>query len=1057
MSLPTLAVRRPVTTLMILISVLVVGGIALARLPLAYLPEVDVPYIGVEIPYPNSNPTQIEKEITKPVEEVLATLPGVKKLRTSSSADEASFSMEFTWGQNLDIVRMQVSEKMEQVRPSLPDGIGQIMIYSFNTQDIPVIQGRISAKGVDLSANYDLLEARVLNRIRRVPGVARVDLNGVEPREISIELILDKIQEHNVDLNRLIERLRGAGSNMVLGPVDDAGLRYTARVLSSFQTLENIESFIINENGLTLGDIAEIYYEEPPIPWGRHLNGEYAIALEVFKESTANTVDVVHSVMAVIENDINQDELLAGVDVFVWEDQAEEITKGINGLLKAGVIGALLAVFSLYFFLRRLDSTVIVSLCIPFSIIAACGVMFFMGKTLNILSMMGLMLGVGMLVDNAIVVLESIDRKHREEPSVEKAAILGSKQVVMAVTASTATTLIVFLPLIVGASTDLTTWLREMGITIALSLGCSLFSSLTLIPLMSAHFLRARRTKPSRSLEWMENSYSRALGWTLRHKVTTFFLILVAMVVGFTPFIAGMVESSMFSATVNKRLYLHYEFDDYHYKSEAERAVNKVEAYLAPKQEEFGVESIYSFYMANRAGTTLILERQDLRDKEIKELREKVREGLPEIPGVRVFFFEDADSGGNETWFAVKFFGQDSGVLRGLTEETERRLNTLEGMRDVSSSFKRGRNEVQVKVDLDKAARLGMTAQDVSNIFAFTLGGMRLPRFNAGQREVETWLALRLEDRSNLEDLKKIRFSGDDGRPIKLGDIATFEIVRREQEIERENRKVRAAVYAVYEGEDWDSTREEIESLVNALDMPAGYAWSWNDWMLEQDQQGAQMAMNFLLALVLVYLVMASLFESLAQPFAILASILFALPGAAWMSVATDTPFNLMSQIGLLILMGIVVNNGIVLLDRMNQHRKAGMGRDQAILAAGRDRMRPILMTATTTIIGLMPLALGGSTVGGLFYFPLARTVMGGLMSSAVLTLLALPSITIFIEWIAAWMKGIWQRSAPRPAALGSPAARTVRTGRRGDPHYHQTLLLIGLPAVSIRVDGHRR
>jgi HAE1 family hydrophobic/amphiphilic exporter-1 len=520
----------------------------------------------------------------------------------------------------------------------------------------------------------------------------------------------------------------------------------------------------------------------------------------------------------------------------------------------------------------------------------------------------------------------------------------------------------------------------------------------------------------------MERTYTKTLGWTLRHKVATFFLLLVAMGIGFTPMIAGMVEQSMFSATVNKRLYLNYEFDDYHYKSEAERAVNKVEAYLAPRKEEFQVESIYSFYMANRAGTTLILNRQDMRDKEIKELRKQIREGLPEIPGVRVFFHEDADSGGNATWFAVKFFGQDAGVLRELTDETERRLNTLDGIRDVSTSFKRGRNEVQVKVDRDKAARLGMTAQDVSQIFAFTLGGMRLPRFNAGQREVETWLALRLEDRSNLEDLKKIRFATDDGRQVKLGDIAEFQIVRREQEIQRENRKVRAAVYATYEGEEWPQTREEIESLVNALDMPPGYAWSWNDWMLEQDQQGAEMAVNFLLALVLVYLVMASLFESLAQPFAILFSIVFALPGAWWMSVITDTPFNLMSQIGLLILMGIVVNNGIVLLDRMNQHRQAGLSRDEAIIAAGRDRMRPILMTAATTIIGLMPLALGGSTVGGLFYFPLARTVMGGLMSSAFFTLLVLPYLTIGIEGLAHWMQRIWQRSAPRPRAALQPA-----------------------------------
>ena len=1015
--LPALAVRRPVTTVMLLVCVIVLGGIAVSRLPLAYLPEVDVPFIQVEIPYPNSNPTQVEKEITKPVEEVLSTLSGVKKLRSESSADSAEVTMEFSWGQDLDIVRMQVSEKMEQVKPSLPPGIGEVMIYSFNTNDIPVIEGRISAKGVDLSENFELLEARVLNPIRRVPGVARVDLNGVAPREISIELILDKVKEHNVDVGVLIRRLRGASSDLVLGRVDAQGLRYTARALGAFDSVEAIRDFPVDERGLALSEIAEIVYDEPPVRFGRHLDREYAVALEIFKESTANTVDVVHGVMRVIERDINRDPLLRGVELFVWEDQAEQITNGINGLKRAGAIGALLAVFSLYFFLRRLDSTIIVSLSIPFSIIAACGAMYFMGKTLNLLSMMGLMLGVGMLVDNAIVVLESIDRRHHQEKDTRKAALEGTQLVTMAVVASTATSLIVFLPLIVGANTDLTTWLREMGITITLALACSLFSSLTLIPLMSAHFLRARRSEPSRALVWLESRYARLLSWTLRRKVITGICLVLGLGLGLMPLFAGLVETSMFSAHVNKRIYLAYEFDDFHYKSKAEKVVNRIEDYLYANQEEFLIDSVYSYYAENTAGTSLILARQDLGDDEIKELREKVRDGMPETPGVRVFFWEDADEGGDSTYFAVKFFGQDSGVLRELSDEAVRRLETVEGVKDIDASYKRGRKEIQVTIDRDKAARLEVTAQDLSDVFGFSLGGMRLNRFNAGDREVETWLSLRIEDRRNLEDLKQVQFSGVDGRPILLGDIATFDIVQREREIVRENRKVRSAVSAIHEGDDWSETRETIEGLMDSLVLPAGYSWTWNDRIIEQDDQASQMGINFLLALVLVYLVMASLFESLAQPFAILFSILFALPGAAWMLMLTGTPMNLMSQIGMLILMGIVVNNGIVLLARMNQLRAAGLSRDEAIVQAGRDRMRPILMTASTTIIGLLPLALGGSTVGGLFYYPLARTVMGGLISSAVFTLLILPYLTIGVEGVARWLRTIWSRSGPRAAA----------------------------------------
>src|SRR2546425_85014 len=365
MSLPELSIKRPITTLMILVSVMVVGGIAMARLPLAFLPNVDIPFIGITIPYPNSNPTQIEKQITKPVEEVLATIPGVKRLGSTSTADSAEFQLEFKWGQNLDIVRMQVSEKMDQVKSSLPQGIGEIFIFSFNTSDIPVVQSRIATEGIDLSKNYDLLESRVVNRIRRVPGVARVTLDGVAPSEIFIDLILDRIKEHGVDIGTLLQRLQGATSNIVLGQVSHDGLRYTARALGAFDSLQAIEDLVVNNRGLRVKDIAEIRYEEPPIAHGRHLDGTQAVALDVFKESTANTVDVATAVMKVITQEIDQDPLLKGIKVFTFEDQAEQITSGIDGLKIAGLLGGLFAIAVLYYFLRRVLSTVHVSLSTP--------------------------------------------------------------------------------------------------------------------------------------------------------------------------------------------------------------------------------------------------------------------------------------------------------------------------------------------------------------------------------------------------------------------------------------------------------------------------------------------------------------------------------------------------------------------------------------------------------------------------------------------------------------------------------------------------------------------
>jgi HAE1 family hydrophobic/amphiphilic exporter-1 len=1024
MNLPRLAVERPVTTFMGLLSILVIGGIAVARLPLAFLPAVDLPFIGIVVPYPNSNPTQIEKEITKPIEEALATLSGVKTMRSSSTADSAEFHLQFRWGYDLDVVRMQVSEKIEQVRSTLPAAIGEILIFSFNTTDIPVVQARISAPGVDLSGNYDLLETRVLNRIRRVPGVARVDLNGVAPRQIYIDLVLDRVKAHQVDVGPLIGRLQNAASTLVIGRVDHEGMRFTARALGAFDSVEAIGGLVLNERGLRLRDIAEISYEEPPISFGRHLERQYAVALEVYKESTANTVDVVRSVMRVIEEDIGGDPLLQGIQLFVWQDQGKEITKGISGLKTSGLVGALLAVVVLYFFLRRLDSTLIVSFSIPFSILAACGVLFFTGKTLNVLSMAGLMLGVGMLVDNAIVVLESIDRRRRAEPDAKRAALEGAREVALAVTSSTLTTVIVFLPLIVGASTELTTWLEEIGIAISIALVCSLFSSLTLIPMTASRLLRRRAAGPPPAVAWLEERYARMLGWTLRHKAWTGCLVVAGLAAGFAPFPLKLVETAQFAGTINRRLFLRYEFSDFAYKSDAERAVNRIEEFLDGRRADYGIGSLYSFYGENEAATVMTLAREDLGDREVRELRKRIRADLPPVPGARVFFDEEADQGGGSTYFSVKFFGQDSAALQRLAAEAERRLAAVPGVEDVNSSLRRGRDEIQVVIDREKALRNGLSARDLSEVFAFTLGGLRLRRFNAGDREVETWLGLRLEDRQDLEDLRQIQLLSPGGRTVLLGDIAGFQVVRRAQEISRENRKARLAVNATYEGKDWGKTRKEIEGMMNAFDLPAGASWSWDDRILEQGEENRQMMINFILALVLVYIVMASLFESVTQPFAILFSIPFAIPGAAWLLAATRTPFNIMAQIGLLILIGIVVNNGIVLLDHLNRLRRAGLPRDQAIVQAGRDRLRAITMTATTTVVGLIPLAVGGTAVGGAYYYPLARTVMGGLISSTVLTLLVLPNINLAVEGATGWLRRLWAGSSRRPTGAAAPAAR---------------------------------
>ena len=429
MSLPRLAVNRPVTTAMVLLSLLVLGGISFTRIPLAYLPDVDFPGVFVTVPYPNASPQQVEREIVQPLEEALATIPGARRIRSTATADSANLQLEFTWGETVDVARAKVFEAVEDARRDLPSDVKEIYVNTFSTTQIPILEARISAPGMDLSANYDRLERRIADPIRRVPGVARVDLDGVEPREVRINLRLDRLAAHRVDLGEVTERVSGMNRNVSLGRIRTDGVVTPVRGFGALSAIDEIGGLPLNDRGLTVADIAEVTYQEPPIPFGRHLDDETAIGLTVYKSAEANTVEVATAVSELIETEIAADPALSGINLFVWEDQAEEITSGLSGIRTEGLLGALLAVAVLFLFLRRVDTTSIVSLTIPMSIIATAIVLYFAGRSLNVLSMMGMMLGIGLLVDDAIVVLESVVREHGRGIPAKLAAISGAQAV----------------------------------------------------------------------------------------------------------------------------------------------------------------------------------------------------------------------------------------------------------------------------------------------------------------------------------------------------------------------------------------------------------------------------------------------------------------------------------------------------------------------------------------------------------------------------------------------------------------------------------------------------
>lgn len=1027
------SIRYPVTICMLLVSFLVLGGISVTRIPLVMLPEVDAPFLLVRAPYPNATPHQVEERITKPLEEALSTIPYIQRINSFSHADGAFINLYFGWGQDVDWLRAEVREKVDQARQDLPEDVEHIYVMNWNTNDIPIMEGRISS-GRDLRGSYDFLDLKIKKPLERVPGVAEVQITGVERKEIDIDLRLEDVKRYRVDVGALFQALDRANANLSLGPVDSGSLRLGVLRRGALDSLEAVRDFPVNERGLKLGDIADVYFADPAINYGRHLNGDYAISLEIRKASDANTVETVARVKEKIE-ELNADPSLQGIQVLIWHDSGKEITRSLSGLFSAGSIGALLSVVVLFLFLRRIGPTLIIGFAIPFSIVSAVGFLYLMGNTLNVLSMMGLMLSTGMLVDNAVVVLESIYQQLEKGKDRITAARVGTREVVMAVVASTLTSIIIFVPLVFGKQTQYSVWLGHTGKAIMITLLCSLFISLTLIPLGVARLIRARTPStprlpaggsqpgtpreegPAFHRSRVTELYLSIVRWNLRHRLAMGLVVVPALIASSFYVLTKLPDNSP-QAEDLRDMAIQYEFsENYHYVKIEQEYVRPVEQFLLANKERLKIDNVYSYYGNNEAQTRLFFDETRLRLEDLKGIREEISEGLPVIPGARIRTGRQ-EGATNENWIGVNLYGDDSMTLQQLAGEARRRLKENPKFQEVHTALERGREEVQITLDHERARRYGVSPQEVAEILGIVLRGRRMGGYRTSEGEVEVWMRLRPQDRSDLEDLRSMLVgAGPDGREILLSQVADLGLAKTPGQIQREDRRTFTGLWANYTGQKKDDGKKLVTEVMNGLSFPPGYGWSYGFWTQRQEQENRDFFFNLLLALFMVYFVMASLFESLAHPFAIMLSLLFASVGVAWFLLLTGTPFNLMAMIGLMILIGIVVNNGIVLLDHVNNLRRKGLPRSEAVLDGCRERFRPILMTAATTIVGLIPLAVGTSGLLGLRYFPMARTVMGGLMASTILTLIVLPTYYTLLDDLSRWLRRLWHSSRPAEPA----------------------------------------
>ncbi len=1002
------ALKRPVTTLMVFACFVVIGIISSRMLPLEFFPDVDAPFLGVDIPYPGSTPEEVERRITRPAEEVLATISDVKRMSSYSHENGAWVEMEFDWGIDSNIKALEAREKLEGIRHLLPDDLERFYVRKWSSSDMQMLMVRISSER-DLSNSYDMLNRNLKRRIERIPGVSKVDLYGVEKKEIRINLEADRIIAHRVDMAGLVEELQRSNFLVTAGKITDAGRRLVVRPVGELTDVDQIRNLVVGQGNVRLRDIAEVTYDNPVLDYGRHLDRRYAIGLDVFKEGGANTVEVARRVVDEID-DVGRLPEMTGIRIFYLDNMAEGIVSSLNELLKSGVLGGLLAMVVLFFFLRRLGTTLIVALAVPFSLLVTMACMYFMGVSLNILSMMGLMLAVGMLVDNAVVVTESIHRHQLIDENPGRGSVItGVSEVSLAITAGTLTTAIVFLPNIVSPNNQISIYLKHVGIALVIALGSSLILAQTIVPLLVSRVRPPKRGVKKTVVDRMIGRYRRVLEWSLGHRRASVGLILLVLVSIAAPM--SIVKQDMFNEPSDRRLSLHYHINGFYTVDKVEEIVFLYEDYLFDHQDEFEIESVYSFYQGNYASSTILLKKGKGARKSMDEIKEAIRDSLPRTPYTDPSFEWHSQSGEGQS-VRIQLSGKSSQQLEELSREVAWVLDQVDGLTDARSEAEAGDEEVHVVVDRDRAANYGLSSMEVAQVVSAAMRGMNLRPFQGEDGEIPVRLEFAEEDRQTLEHLENLPLVGSADEQVKLAAVADLRVRRGPQNIRRENRTTSIGVTANLDGITMDEAKKRIGQVMGRFNFPPGYTWNYGERFDSEQEAFRTMLVNLALALALIYFVMAALFESLLFPAAIWTQIIFAVVGVYWFFLITGTTMSIMAMIGILILIGVVVNNGIVLIDYVNQLRARGIGRHEALVEAGAARLRPILMTAGTTVLSLVPLCfvtteIGGS--GGPPYFPMARAIVGGLTFSTMITLLVLPTIYVLLDDLRNWSSRIWQ------------------------------------------------
>jgi HAE1 family hydrophobic/amphiphilic exporter-1 len=1013
LNLPGFSVRRPIFTTMVTLIVVTLGAVSLSQLRIDMLPNIEMPRLSVRTNYEGADPEVMERLVTQPVEEIIATVPGVEELTSISSEGRSTVRVTFAWGTDIDVAAQDVRSRLEDELNELPDEVERPQIRKFDIASFPVVLLGI-ASSLDPIELTELIEKQVRHRFARLPGVAQVDMWGGYNREVRIELDPGRVRALELPLSKVLAAIRDSNLDVPAGEIEEGRYELRLRAPVEFQSADEIRDTVVtvvDGAPVTIGQIAEVKDTYEKLTRIVRVNGELGVRVAIRKQADANTVEVAGRILAEIEA-VNRD--YPQINVVPVINQGNLIERSISNVANSVLYGGGLAILVLLFFLRSVRSTVVISLAIPISVIATFALVYFGGFTLNLMTLGGLALGVGMMVDSSIVVVENIFR-HRDEDgaSPHDAAVDGTREVAGALVAATITTLIVFVPLLFAEGVTGLLF-QEFAYVVGFSLICALLVSLSLVPMLASKLMSGavgeKKTETGVAawagalMSSLTRRYGTVLERALARPVAT--VAISVAITGASLLLYPMIGTELMPPSDEGEVRVSGEMEIGTRLSVVDRQTRLMEEIVYPAVPE-AVASVVSIGSSGwrpdsgaEGAIRMSLVPASERSRSNSEIAADLRRRLEgKIPGMKVRtrapqgqFILERILGDAEEGLTIEVRGFELPVLERLAERAAEVVAAVPGITDVEKVRKAGVPEASLRIDRAKAAQLGLSVRQIAETIETAVAGRRAGDFRPEGHSYRILVQLADVANVSLEELLDLTVETPGGDAVALRNVVRIDRDRGPVVIDRADQQRVLTVRANIAGRDLGSVAADVEARLDDIPRPIGYEVALAGNVEEQSRAFGELIISLILALLLVYMVLACQYESLRDPLVVMLSVPVAATGVLLTLFLTDTTLNVQSYIGCIMLGGIVVNNAILLVDQAGQLRARGDDVISAVTEAGRRRLRPILMTTATTILGLLPLAFGIGE-GAEAQAPLARAVIGGLIASTLITLVLIPVV----------------------------------------------------------------